>query len=285
MAKIEGPLMSIEAHGTIGSRLTFSSRKTGQQVRFQNRQVDTQSSAQETQRSLFNFWRQRWNDLSSADKKTYEDYTIANQLNMTGYNYYLKTNISTLLLTDDFSGDSLDTNKWTAFGESYGSISVSGGQCTITQTSGGGDGENMIGIASVIDFPVGVTYKTKVKHTSARHAGVGFLLSPFKPYPHGGTSTLGATIYFREATKPDAASFKDEDSDAGYEDLTDLGSDFVTIEIKRENKNTIKFYVDDILVATKTILFQDKYPFVFSCDGSISGNNLIIDWAKVEMNQ
>jgi hypothetical protein len=285
MAKIEGPLMSIEAHGTIGSRLTFSSRKTGQQVRFQNRQVDAQSSAQLEQRYLFDLWRKRWSELSSASQKEYNDRTISEQLNMTGYNLFIKENISTLHLTDDFSGDSLDTNKWTAFGESYGSISVSGGQCTITQTSGGGGNQNIIGIASLLIFPVGVSYKARVRKTSNRHAGIGFGMSPYYPYPHDGAAGVyGASIYLRIG-RTEVTSYKDENNSAEALELTDYGTSWVTLEIKREDKNTIKFYINDTLVNTVTALFENKYPIYFSADGYVAPNDLIIDWAKVEPNQ
>jgi CRISPR/Cas system-associated endonuclease Cas1 len=51
--KIIGPLQSEKASGTIKDVLTFSSRKTGQQARFQRKQKDTNSATQQAQRKKF----------------------------------------------------------------------------------------------------------------------------------------------------------------------------------------------------------------------------------------
>jgi len=51
--KVSGPLFSLEAHGTVGKVLTFSRRASGQQVRFQRKQKDTNSVSQQAQRSAF----------------------------------------------------------------------------------------------------------------------------------------------------------------------------------------------------------------------------------------
>jgi hypothetical protein len=93
MAKIEGPLMSIEAHGSIGPRLTFSSRKTGQQVRFQNRQVDVKSAGQIDQRKLFFLAKAAWHTLTSTQQENYNQITKSQNLNMTGYNYFINQTI------------------------------------------------------------------------------------------------------------------------------------------------------------------------------------------------
>lgn len=89
MATIIGPLMSVTAHGSIGSRLTFSDRKTGQQVRFQNRQVDVKSVAQEAQRSDFLEAVAGWNALTESEQQEFEDRSKELFLNMTGYNLYI----------------------------------------------------------------------------------------------------------------------------------------------------------------------------------------------------
>ncbi len=51
--KVQGPLFSLEAHGTIGDLLTFSKRRTGQQVRYQRKQKDAQSVDQVSHRAKF----------------------------------------------------------------------------------------------------------------------------------------------------------------------------------------------------------------------------------------
>ena len=51
--KVETPLQSLEASGMVGPRITFSKRKSDQQVRFQRKQKDAKSNSQITQRQKF----------------------------------------------------------------------------------------------------------------------------------------------------------------------------------------------------------------------------------------
>lgn len=53
MVKIQSPLFSLEARGTIAKSLTFSERKTGAQVRWQKKQKDVQSVERLEQREKF----------------------------------------------------------------------------------------------------------------------------------------------------------------------------------------------------------------------------------------
>jgi hypothetical protein len=92
MAKILGPLHSISAAGSFGPRLTFSNRKSGQQVRIQKAQVYTPNTAQQTAREAYAAAYAGWNALSDEEKQEYKDRAGAG---MTGYNLYMKENIST----------------------------------------------------------------------------------------------------------------------------------------------------------------------------------------------
>jgi len=83
MAKIKGPLMSVSAQGTIGERLTFSERKSGQQVRFQKAQIIKdvgykQLDNQALYRLIYSYWssfsdseKAVWNDLAVSQDLTY----------------------------------------------------------------------------------------------------------------------------------------------------------------------------------------------------------------------
>lgn len=51
--KVTAPLMSFTAHGTICKNLTFSLRKSGQQVRWQKKQKDVETPSRLAQRSEF----------------------------------------------------------------------------------------------------------------------------------------------------------------------------------------------------------------------------------------
>ena len=53
MAKIESPLLSDSASGSVGPCLTFSQKKSGQQVRFQKKQKDVASDPRLLQRAKF----------------------------------------------------------------------------------------------------------------------------------------------------------------------------------------------------------------------------------------
>jgi len=74
MAKIEGPLLSQAASGTMGPRLTFSQRKSGQQVRFQRAQTDIVTSARATQRDYFKSAAGWWSEMTTAEKSGFGGY-------------------------------------------------------------------------------------------------------------------------------------------------------------------------------------------------------------------
>ena len=74
MAKIEGPLLSMGASGSMGPRLTFSQRKSGQQVRFQRAQTDIVTSARATQRDYFKSAAGWWSEMTTAEKSGFGGY-------------------------------------------------------------------------------------------------------------------------------------------------------------------------------------------------------------------
>lgn len=88
MAKLRGPLMSQNASGTIGPRMTFSNRKSGAQVRIQNAQKDKKSLSQLSNRGLYNIAVARWNSYTQGEKNAY--ILVAKNLKMSGYNFFLK---------------------------------------------------------------------------------------------------------------------------------------------------------------------------------------------------
>ncbi len=74
MAKLEGPLLSINAHGSIAKRITFSQRSTGNQVRFQRANKDANSAFQQTQRALFLEALSYWNSLTDEQQGLWNEY-------------------------------------------------------------------------------------------------------------------------------------------------------------------------------------------------------------------
>lgn len=68
MAKLIGPLFSEKAHGTVADVLTYSSRKTVNQVRFQRKQKVGETTNQAPQRARFWAAIQWWKDLDASEK-------------------------------------------------------------------------------------------------------------------------------------------------------------------------------------------------------------------------
>lgn len=68
MAKLIGPLLSLEAHGTLGNALTFSKRSSGSQVRFQKKQTDIETTARTTQRGFFQTAVGWWHELTPVEQ-------------------------------------------------------------------------------------------------------------------------------------------------------------------------------------------------------------------------
>ena len=74
MAKLDGPLLSESAHGSIGKRLTYSRRSSGNQVRFQAANHDANSILQQTQRALFLVALGLWNSLTTEEQELWNVY-------------------------------------------------------------------------------------------------------------------------------------------------------------------------------------------------------------------
>jgi lysophospholipase L1-like esterase len=113
MAKLKGPLFSLEAHGSIGDELTFSKRKSGNQVRFQRKQKDVITADRTIQRDAFKSAPAVWAILADSIKSALN--VVASLKNLTGYNFfvqsYLKTDISSVGFSTNYRvahyGDSL----------------------------------------------------------------------------------------------------------------------------------------------------------------------------------
>lgn len=88
MAKLTGPLMSQNASGSIGARLTFSRRKTGQQARFQRAQKDKKSVGQLRNREVYFEAVGDWQALPVAEKEIYNKKAVGRGL--TGFNLFVK---------------------------------------------------------------------------------------------------------------------------------------------------------------------------------------------------
>lgn len=90
MAKTKGPLLSLDAHGTLADLLTYSSKRSGSQVRLYNKPLKPASAKQRGQRRLTEFLVAQWQNMSAGDKATWEANAAKSGLNLEGYHYFLR---------------------------------------------------------------------------------------------------------------------------------------------------------------------------------------------------
>jgi hypothetical protein len=91
MVKIKGALFSESASGSVTPCMTFSNRKSGQQVRFQRKQkTKTPSWAQSNEHNIYRTIYIYWLCITTAQKKIYNDLATQKNLHCSGWNYFLK---------------------------------------------------------------------------------------------------------------------------------------------------------------------------------------------------
>jgi hypothetical protein len=90
MAKVEGPLGSHSAHGSVGNILTFSKKKSGQQVRYQKKQSDVTSASRADVRAIYRLAVACWKNKTQEQKDVFNDLVKQKNLSLTGWNYFVK---------------------------------------------------------------------------------------------------------------------------------------------------------------------------------------------------
>ena len=90
MAKTTGPLLSLDAHGSLSKLLTYSNKRTGQQVRKYNKPLAIPSALQRAQRRLTEFLVAHWQNMTTAQRATWEANAKASGRNLPGYHYFLR---------------------------------------------------------------------------------------------------------------------------------------------------------------------------------------------------
>ena len=91
MAKTTGPLLSLEAHGTLAKTLNYSQRKSGSQCRKYNKPLKDPTPAQRAQRRLTEFLVAQWQNMSDTTKATWATNAAASKFNLSGYHYFLRS--------------------------------------------------------------------------------------------------------------------------------------------------------------------------------------------------
>lgn len=97
MAKVDGPLFSFAASGTIASTVTFSKWKGRPYVRQRVIPSNPKSPLQISTRAMMTFLSQQWANISSAKQDSWQ--TIADEKVVSTFNAYTSTN---MLLWSDF---------------------------------------------------------------------------------------------------------------------------------------------------------------------------------------
>jgi len=89
--KIKGPLLSLGAHGSIADILTFSKKRTGQQARKYNKPTGVPSGSQRSRRRLTEFLVAQWQNMTTAQKATWETNAKASDKRLSGYHFFLRS--------------------------------------------------------------------------------------------------------------------------------------------------------------------------------------------------
>ncbi len=92
MATVKGPLMSLDASGSIGGAIVFSKWKGRNYVRTHALPANPKSAGQLSVRAMMKFLSQFWATLSSLDKATWE--SRAEVTNISPFNAYVKANMA-----------------------------------------------------------------------------------------------------------------------------------------------------------------------------------------------
>lgn len=91
MAIVTGPLMSIDASGTLAETLTYAKWKGRNYVRQRVIPMNPKSALQTGVRSMMSWISQRWNGLSAPDKATWDD--MAETKEISPFNAYVGENL------------------------------------------------------------------------------------------------------------------------------------------------------------------------------------------------
>lgn len=90
MARVTGPLFSLDASGKVGGALVFSRWKGRSYVRRLVIPANPKSGSQVGMRAMMAFLAQQWTNVSSADKTTWS--TLAEAISVSPFNAYVQLN-------------------------------------------------------------------------------------------------------------------------------------------------------------------------------------------------
>jgi hypothetical protein len=89
MAKTEGPLLSLKAHGSIADLITYQGGKNHNQVHIKKTPTDKKTTTQITNRAIVTTAAASYTKESEATKTLYDQEAIKKNI-ISGYNLYIK---------------------------------------------------------------------------------------------------------------------------------------------------------------------------------------------------
>lgn len=90
MVKVTGPMMSMDASGSLGGAVVFSKWKGRNYVRTLVKPANPRSALQVSMRAMFGFLAQQWAGFSPTEQASWE--ALAEQLVASPFDAYMKTN-------------------------------------------------------------------------------------------------------------------------------------------------------------------------------------------------
>jgi hypothetical protein len=97
MAKVVGPLLSVEAHGQFGKSLIYGHRKSGNQVRDFYQPKKEISLKQWTRRHIVGLLTSQWQCKNDNERAVFNDLAKEKNLQMSGFNYFIHLAMDSLL--------------------------------------------------------------------------------------------------------------------------------------------------------------------------------------------
>lgn len=98
MAKVRGPLYSIDARGVIADAMVFGGWKGIPWVREQFYPQQPRTAAQVSQRTIFTQAVQKWHDLSGATQTDWQTAIDNKGYRMSGFNFFVSEYINSMLV-------------------------------------------------------------------------------------------------------------------------------------------------------------------------------------------
>jgi len=91
MAKTNGPLLSLQAHGSLGKILNYSQRTSGSQCRGYYKPTKPATPTQRGQRRLTEFLVAQWQGMTDLDQAAWKTAAEQSTFDLSGYHYFLRS--------------------------------------------------------------------------------------------------------------------------------------------------------------------------------------------------